>query len=127
MNLGDLRRRLDHLAGASGTEENRPPQIRFRLAGAVPGVHRCGPALITVVSPEERRPEVERQHAEWERITGRPNTNTVDATLAREVRATANLAGTARTIDRVLGMNSEAREQMLGVLDAKLTTQQEVQ
>jgi hypothetical protein len=83
--------------------------------------------LITVVSPEERRPEVEQQHARLEALTGRPARDTVDAALAREVRATADLTGTARALHKVLGMDSEAREQMLGVLDAKLTTQQEVQ
>jgi hypothetical protein len=83
--------------------------------------------LITVVSPEERRPEVEQQHARLEALTGRPARDTVDAALAREVRVTADLTGTARALHKVLGMNSEAREQMLAELDAKLTTQGDAQ
>jgi len=120
MNLCDLRRRLDHLAGATATEKSRPPQIGLRLAGAVPGVHRCGPALITVVSPEERRPELEQRRAEQLRITGRPARDTLDEALAQEVRVTADLAGAAGVLHQVLGMNSEARARKLSELDAKL-------
>jgi hypothetical protein len=76
---------------------------------------------VTVVSPEECRPELEQQHTESERITGRPARDTVDAALAREARVTANLAGAARTIDRVLGMNSEQRVALITELDAKRT------
>jgi hypothetical protein len=123
MNLRGLKQRLDHLAGAAATDENRPPLIRLRLAGAFPRVCRCGPALITVVSPEERRPELERQRAESERITGQPARNTLDEALSEEVRFSGDLAGAARALHKVLNMNSEERARMLAELDAKRAIQ----
>jgi hypothetical protein len=112
MNLRGLKQRLDHLAGAAATDENRPPLIRLRLAGA-----------FTVVSPEERRPELERQRAESERITGQPARNTLDEALSEEVRFSGDLAGAARALHKVLNMNSEERARMLAELDAKRAIQ----
>jgi hypothetical protein len=76
--------------------------------------------LVTVVAPEDRRPELERQRAERERITGQPPRDTLDEALAQEMRVTADLAGSARALQRVLGMNSEERAVMLAELDSKL-------
>jgi hypothetical protein len=80
--------------------------------------------LVTVVAPEDRRPELERQRAERLRITGQPPRDTMDEALAQEVRVTADLAGSARALQRVLGMNSEERADLLAELDAKRTTQE---
>jgi len=81
--------------------------------------------LITLVSAEERRPELEQRRVEWERLAGRPSPRDVERDLQSEMRVSGYLAADpatfARVGDRVLGMNSEERAAMLAELDAKLT------